>query len=362
MAATRRPASACPSPSATAPPKRDGRSIDRRAQEHIRLRAVERVLAGERVTDVARALGFERPVVSRWVSRARKEGIKALHATVAPGRTPTLDDDQVELVRMLVVELDPDLLGFDSALWTRAMVAALIKQLFGAELSVEAVGRMMRDRMGLSPQRPVRRAYQSSPTKARHWIERDYPEIEARAKALGATIYFADEASVRSDYHSGTTWAPVGRTPVVGATGTRVSINLVSAISPEGELRWMRVQGRMNAERFIVFLTALIRDRKSPAFVIVDNHAVHRSKAVAEFVEANRERLELYFLPPYSPQLNPDEQVWNHLKYHTIGKRGLRGAEQLFRQVCAHLDWMSEVPDLVRAFFGHPECRYAAAA
>ena len=207
------------------PPKRDGRSIDRRAMEQIRLRAVERV------TDVARTLGFARPVVNRWVLRARKDGLEALHATVAPGRTPTLDDERVEFVRMLVLELGPGMLGFESALWTRAMVAVLIEYLFGTRLSVEAVGRMMRMRMGLIPQRPVHRAHPASGTKVRRWIERDYPGIRARARAAGATIYFADEASVRSDYHSGTPWGAVGRTPVVGAPGeSRTSVNLVSAI------------------------------------------------------------------------------------------------------------------------------------
>lgn len=200
--------------------------------------------------------------------------------------------------------------GFTPKLWTRAMVADLIEHVFSTRLSVEAVGRMMRDRMGMSPQRPVRGAYQGNEALVRRWVEQDYPAIQARAKARGATIYFADEASVRSDYHSGTSWAPVGETPVIGATGSRYSVNLVSAISPCGELRWMRVEGRMNAARFIDFLAALIK--RKPVFMIVDNHPSHRAKAVADFVEANKKRLELYFLSPYSRQLNPDEQVWNY--------------------------------------------------
>ena len=330
--------------------------------EEIRFLAAERVLAGERPTDVARTLGFDRAVVSRWAQKARKHGLEALEASVAPGRTPTLDDDQVAFVRLLILELDPEILGFETALWTRAMVAVLIEHLFGHRLSVEAVGRMMRDRMGLSPQRPVRRASEANAAAARRWVGQDYPAIRSRAKALGARIYFADEASVRTDYHSGTTWAAVGSTPVVRSEAKRATVNLVSAISPEGDLRWARVRGRMTAERFIDFLAALIEDRDKPTFVIVDNHPVHRAKAVAAFVEANAERLELHFLPPYSSELNPDEQVWNHLKHHTVGKRGGRAkAKRLWRWVSEHLDGLTKVPELVRAFFHQPDCEYAAA-
>ena len=178
------------------PAKRDGRSIDRRALEQIRVRAVERVLAGERVTDVARTLGFARPVVNRWVLRARREGVQALQATVASGRPAKLDDAQVEFIRSIILEIDPEFWGFKPRLWTRAMVVDLIEHVFGIRLSVEAVGRMMRERMGLSPQRPVRRAYQCDESLVQRWIEQDYPAIQARAERLGATIYFADEASV----------------------------------------------------------------------------------------------------------------------------------------------------------------------
>ena len=361
MTATRPPTSSS-SPDSADPAQRDGRSLDRRTQEHLRLLGAERVLAGERVTDVARLLGVDRSVVSRWASTAKQHGLGALRATVAPGRAPTLDDEQVGFVRLLILQLEPEILGFESALWTRAMVAALIERLYGHRLSVEAVGRMMRDRMGLSPQRPVRRASEASAAEARRWVERDYPAIEARAKAVGARIYFADEASVRSDYHSGTTWAAVGQTPVVRGEAKRAGVNLISAISPDGELRWARVEGRMTAERFIDFLGALIEDEQKPVFVIVDNHPVHRSKAVAAFVEANAQRLELHFLPPYSPELNPDEQVWNHLKHHTMGKRARGKAKQLWRWVSEHLDGLATMPALIRAFFRQPDCRYAAAA
>jgi len=284
---------------------RDGRTLSHDTLEQIRLRAFERVEAGESITNVARTLGFDRAVVGRWIGKARKQGVEALHAKPIPGRPPILDDRQVEIVRTLILEFEPDVWGFTSVLWTRAMVAEVIEKLFGVRISDKAVGHMMRHRMGLSPQRPVRRAFECDPEWGRQWSEEEYPRLRARAERCGATIYFADEAAMRSDYHSGTTWAPRGETPVVGATGKRFSINLISAISPEGELRWMEVEGTMTAEKFIGFLQRLIKGRRTPVFLIVDGHPTHRAKAVKRFVAENSERLELHFLPPYSPHLNP---------------------------------------------------------
>lgn len=338
---------------------RDGRTLDHATLEQLRLRAVERVNAGESATKVARAIGIDRAVVYRWLSKARKQGMEALRAKPVPGRPPSLDDRQVELIRNLVLEIDPAFWGFDSVLWTRAMVGHLIERCFGVTLSEHAVGRIMRRRMGLSPQRPVRRAYECDAEAGRLWSEQTYPEIRTRAKDKGATIYFADEASMKSDYHSGTTWGVRGQTPVVGATGQHFSMNLISAISPCGQLRWMEVEGRMTGEKFIEFLERMIKHRKKPVFLIVDGHPAHRAKAVSEFVEKNKERLELHILPGYSPHLNPDELVWNHLKNHTMGKRGIRLVGELKRQVHEHMEWLRSAPKMVRSFFGDQHCKYA---
>jgi len=339
---------------------RDGRTLSHDALEEIRLRAFERVEAGESITNVARALGFDPAVVGRWINKARKQGIEALHAKPIPGRPPILDDRQVGIVRALILEFDPDFWGFTSMLWTRAMVAELIERTFKVRISEKAVGHMMRHRMGLTPQRPVRRAFECDAQWGRQWSEEEYPRLRARAQKCGATIYFADEASMRSDYHSGTTWAERGDTPVVGATGKRFSVNLISAISPEGELRWMEVEGNMTAEKFIEFLERMIKDRTTPVFLIVDGHPAHRAKAVKRFVKENSERLELHFLPSYSPHLNPDELVWNHLKNHTLGKRGFQVVGELKRMAHEHMKWLGKTKDIILGFFEEPHCRYAS--
>jgi len=339
----------------------DGRSMDHASLERLRLRAVERIESGERTVDVARSIGFAPEVVSRWVSRARGEGIEALESQPITGRPPKLDDEQVQIVSLALQLIRPPLWGFASELWTRAMVVEVIERMYGITLSEHSVGRIMRERMGLTPQRPVRRAYEANAEAVERWVDEQYPTIAARAKAAGATIYFADEAQVRSDYHSGTTWAPKGETPVVGATGQRFSLNLVSAISPGGEMRWMEVDGTMTGERFVEFLERLIKRRRKPVFLIVDGHPAHKAKVVKEFVTANAHRLELHFLPGYTPQLNPDEQVWLHLKHHRVGKRGFHVVEQLRRIAHEHLEWLAATPATIRAFFEERHCRYAKA-
>ena len=172
------------------------------------------------------------------------------------------------------------------------MIRELIRDEFDVKLSDVSVGRLLR-KMGLSPQKPLRRAYQRDPEKVQAWQEVAYPEIRQLARKKGATIYFGDEASVRSDHHSGTTWAPVGQTPVVEKTGARFSVNMISAISPRGQLRFMTFNGKMNADRFIEFLGRLIYKADKPIFLILDGHPVHKSKKVKEFVAETKGKLQL---------------------------------------------------------------------
>ena len=193
------------------------------------------------------------------------------------------------------------------------------------------------------------------------WLAEDFPKIQALAKKARATLYFSDEAGVRSDFHAGTTWAAKGKTPVVEATGQRYGMNIISAISPRGDMRFMTVEGRMNAGKFIEFLKRLLHNAKRPVFLIVDGHPSHRARKVFEFVRKTKGKLRLFFLPPYSPELNPDELVWNHLKNHGVGKRIVKSREELKRVVIGHLRYLQKTPDLVRAFFRERHVRYVLA-
>ena len=226
--------------------KRDGRSLDHKALEDIRIQAVRRVEAGEAPSAVMRVLGFARTVIYDWLKKYHSGGIEALRALPIPGRPPKLTERQQAWVYRTVTQNNPLQLQFEFALWTRAMVRDLIRQEYGVVLSLASVGRLLR-LMGLTPQRPVRRAIEQVPAKVRQWLTIDYPAIQAKARQGDAQIFFADEAGVRSNsHHSGTTWAPMSQTPVVPATGKRFGLNLVSAVSPQGVLRFMVVDGRMN--------------------------------------------------------------------------------------------------------------------
>lgn len=224
-------------------------------------------------------------------------------------------------------------------------------------MSVVSVGRLLR-KLGLSPQNPLRRAYQQDTEAVEHWKKVEYPKIRAAAKREGAAIFFADEASVRSDYHSGTTWAPVGQTPIVTKTGARFSMNLILAISPRGAMRFMTIDGKMTRPKFIEFLRRLLVGAKQPIYLIVDRHPVHRSGRVRQFVEATEGQLKLFFLPSDSPEPNTDEQVWNNLKNHKVGRITPMCPDQLKKVVLGCLRSLQRKPAKVSRFFRHPDILY----
>jgi transposase len=337
----------------------DGRKVSHKALEEIRIRAVARVEAGESPEVVIRALGFTRPRIYEWLAKYREGGIESLRAKPVPGRPPKLKGWQLRWIRKTIVEKNPLQLRFEFALWTRSMVRALIRLRFGVRLSEVSVGRLLR-RLGLSPQRPLRRAYQQDPIRVQRWLEQEYPKIKALAKKEGAAIYFGDEAGVRSDFHSGTTWAPVGRTPQVPATGARFGFNIVSAISARGRLRFMVFEDKLNGPRFVEFLKRLLHKSRRPIFLIVDGHPAHRAAFTKKFLRKADGRLRLFFLPPYSPELNPDEFVWNNLKNHAVGKRIITGPEQLRNTVVRHMVGLQHDRRKVRSFFLEELVRYAA--
>jgi transposase len=274
----------------------DGRKLDHRTLEQLRIRAVGQIEEGAHPEDVAAGLGMTRAAVYGWLAKYREGGLEALKARPVPGRPPKLSGAQLQRVDTLVVGNDPRQLRFPFALWTRAMVRELIGREFAVRLSEVSVGRLLR-KLGLSPQRPLYRAYQQNPEAVARWKAQEYPAIRAEAAGVGATVYFVDEAGVRSDYHAGTTWAPVGRTPVVATTGDRFGINLISAVAAKGALRFAAYDGHLNGPVFIDFCRRLLQDTSGPVFLVLDGHPVHRSRAVKQFAESTGGRLRLFFLP-----------------------------------------------------------------
>jgi transposase len=337
----------------------DGRKLSHDVLEEIRKRAVQQVEAGESPEDIVRTLGFTRATIYNWLAKYREGGMGALEAKPLFGRPPKLQGKHLQWLYKTIAGKNPLQLDFEYALWTRDMIGELIERKYGLRLSEVSVGRLLK-KLGFSPQKPLRRAYQQDAEAVKTWLEVEYPKIKALAKKKNADIYFCDEASVRSDYHSGTTWALKGKTPVVKTTGARFGVNMVSAISPKGTIRFMIFDGKMNAGQFCEFLKRLIHKASSPIFLIVDGHPVHRSGIVKKFVASTEGKLKMFYLPGYSPELNPDELVWNDLKHHDVGKRMISGPDQLKRLVISHLRALQKTPAKIIAFFLENNVRYAA--
>lgn len=338
--------------------EQDARKLSHKTLEEIRIRAVQRVESGESPEVVIKALGFSRSCIYTWLALYREGGQEALRAKKLEGRPTKLTGKQIQQLYGIIVKGTPLQHRFAFALWTCAIIRELIRKKFGVHLSEVSVGRLLK-KLGLSAQRPLFRAYQQDPEKVEAYLKEEYPKIKKRAKAKGARIFFADEASIRSDYHSGTTWAPKGETPIVKTTGARFKVNMLSAISAKGELRFMLTEKGLSGDLFIEFLKRLIEGVDYPIFLILDGHPAHRSVKVRKFVESTDGKLELYFLPGYSPELNPDETVWSFVKHHTVGKQVITGPTQFRSLVLGALRKLQRLPAIVRNFFLAKSLRYA---
>jgi len=337
----------------------DARKLDHKTLTELRKRGVSSVQEGQSPEIVAKALGINRVTIYGWLSRYRHGGWGALDAMKRGGRTPKIDGQALKWIYHTVTTKNPLQLRFTFALWTAKMVGQIIFQRFDIKLSKASVCRLL-NQLGLTPQRPVWRAYQQRPEDVERWLREEYPRIKDLARKNKALIFFGDEAGVRSDYHAGTTWGAKGKTPVVSSTGARFGLNLISAVSAQGEFRFMTVRGRIGAAQFIEFIKRLLHGVDRMIFLIVDGHPAHKAKSVTRFIKGMKDRFRLFFLPPYSPELNPDEGVWNDLKNNAIGRQCITSPDGLHDAVIRHLRFIQKSPDRVCAYFHHDTTKYAA--
>jgi transposase len=338
--------------------KIDNRSLDHKVLEHMRLLALDRVLAGEKPSVVAKSLGIYRTSIYKWLRAHRKRGREALRSTKAKGPTPKLTDGQKKQVRRWIVGKDPRQYGFDFGLWTRSIIAEMIRTKFEVSLTLPSIGRLLTS-LDITPQKPLRRAYERNEKEIQQWKEEKYPELRKRAKQRGADIFFLDEVGVRSDSPLSRSYGLRGKTPVVKTSGQRQRINAISAVNAKGAFWYKVYSGTLTALFFIVMLKDLLKGRKKPVMLVVDGLPAHKAKSVAKYVQSTKGRLELHFLPPYAPDLNPDEFAWSHLKQNGTSKKPLRKNEALRQRVEQDLAEIKQDRKLVRSFFMAPTVSYA---
>ena len=341
----------------------DGRSESNEVLDALRLRAVHARELGYPLVDIAAILGVREETVSRWCSKYEHGGEAALPGdrTGRPaGAGRLLEAEQEQLLQQLIDTKTPQELAIPSALWTRAAVQELIRQQTGQCLLIRTVGEYL-GRWGYTPQKPVRKAYKQDPTAVAEWLEKTYPEIERRAAAEGGEIHWGDEMGVRSTCQHSRGYARPQQTPELKVSGSRFSVNMISTITNQGKVRWMIYTGKMNAALFIVFLTRLIAGASKKVFLIVDHLSVHEAAAVDEWLADKKEKIEVFYLPKYTPERNADEYLNCDVKTN-INTDGLpKDREELTGKLRRFMQKLSKLPERVASYFQHKFLQYAAA-
>jgi transposase len=340
----------------------DGRHESNEVLEALRLRAVHARQLGYAVADIAAILGVREETVSRWCSRYHQGGPEALPGdrTGRPiGSGRRLTEDQERAIQQAIETQTPQKVGIASALWTRPAVRELIEQQVGIRLPIRTVGEYLR-RWGFTPQKPVRKAYKQDPEAVAEWLETTYPELEERAAQEGGEIHWGDETGVRSTCQHSRGYARPGQTPELTVPGSRFSVNMISTITNQGKVRWMIDSGKMNAALFLVFLTRLIAGATKKIFLVVDHLSVHEAVVVDEWLADKTDQIEVFYLPKYAPERNPDEYLNCDVKTN-INTDGLpKDREELTGKLRRFMQKLAKLPARVASYFEHKCIAYAA--
>jgi transposase len=340
----------------------DMRKLPAAAQEERRRQLIGLRQAGQTYDAIAAQVGLTRTGVFNICKRFAERGAAGLTSGPrgpAPGSGRLLEAAQEAEARALICRHTPDELGLPFALWSRAAMSELVWRRFGVRLAVRTAGKYLA-RWGFTAQKPIRRAYEQDPAAVRRWLRRDDPAIAAQAKRARGVVVWGEETGLRSDDVRGRSFAPRGRTPVVRVCHKRARLSLISAVTNRGELRWMVVDGAVNAPTFIRFLERLVRDARCKVFLILDRLKAHRARLTRDWLDEHQAEIEVHSLPSYSPELNPDEGVNADLKQAVPRKAPARSKPQRKRAAVSHMRSLSKRPKRIRSIFQHPQFRYAA--
>jgi transposase len=340
----------------------DARHLSDEVLQALRLRALRGCEMGYTEVEVASLLGLARETVSRWWAAYAQGGLPALPQDRSGrplGSGRALDDLQAGYIQRLIDENSPEKLGIAAPLWSRRAVRELILQRLGINLAVRTVGLYLK-RWGYTSKRPRRHAKRQEPLEVREWLEQTYPAIEARAHKEGAEIHWCDETGVAADEHPRCGYARRGEPARMDVPDPHIRINVISTITNQGTLRFMTYKGAMNAALFLVFLGRLLRTTTRKVLLIVDRLSAHEAAVVEEWVKAHADRIELFYLPRRSPELNADEYLNNDLKSNVHAAGLPNDKEELRSEVQSFMHRLLHLPQHVMSYFQHPCVQYAA--
>jgi transposase len=338
--------------------KIDGRRLPPDVMDHLRRVAVHAVVFENKTpTVVAAVLGFCRASIYNWLSRYREDSLLGLNTKRAPGAEAKITPQMDLWLKDTVLQTTPEQHNYDTRLWTRAILAELLKKRFRVTVDETTVGRHLK-RLDISCQKPEYRAVQQDEESVRKFREEKFPRIIEMAANFDADIVFLDEAGIGMRTRSGRTWGLCGQTPQVKAVDGKAGFNLLSSVGLNGEMQFSVKEGTVNSEKFIGFLEQLIRYRDRLFIVIMDQASYHKSKQTKAYMRSNRDRMRVFFLPVYAPEINPDEQVWNETKDNRIGKQPVKNKEDLKRRIYRAFQSLQKTPDRIKSFFKLKNTRY----
>jgi len=339
---------------------KDGRKLSKDAQKELRLRVIDHWQEHQNMSQSATIFKVPYVTVRKWVAKIKLNGKESL---TLDGRGRPLGKEllprQEERIIRRMTDKTPEQMKLRYGLWTREVVGELIWREYGIRRSVWQIGRYLKE-WGFTPQKPIYKAYEQNHDQVNEWLKKKYPIIRRKAKNERAMIFWGDETGVRSKDNRGRSFAPVGQTPVVKKTGRQFGVTMISAVNNRGRLYFMICSKGINSKTFIRFLNRLIRSRKEKIFLIIDNLSAHKTNQVKKWVKENIKKIKLFYLPPYSPELNPDEYLNQDLKVSITGKISMRDTQDLRKGVMKFMYKRKRNPKQVRKYFNHPKVKYAA--
>lgn len=339
----------------------DGRHLSREVQQYNRDLTIRLFKEGRKRKEISEIIGIHYVVICKWIAIWQKEGTQAIKLKKRGrkvGDNRCLTPAQEKILKQLIVDKNPAQMKLPFALWNRKAIQSVIYNMWQKKIAIRTIGDYMK-RWGFTPQKPLKRAYEQDPKAVKKWLEESYPVIKKRAQKEEATIFWGDETGLRNDCQHSRGYAPKGQTPVVDINAKRFSLNMISAITNQGLVRFMIYKENMTAKVLIKFMKRIIKDSKRKVFLILDNLRVHHAKIVQAWVKKNQEEIEIFYLPSYSPELNPDEYLNCDLKYGIKTSSPARSIKDLQKKVISHMRMLQKRADRIAKYFKHPKITYA---